>query len=156
MTTSTSTWWWTRELNHTKSSLPALEAFVCLYKSTSGSWQCQAFSEAIPFGPQVRPHALVIFLGGVTPYSYEAATRLVKEEFSDVPSSLVGGKVYYAELEFDGTSMPIFFPRPSDIHTRGLIRLFEVDHEAGTWKPTVRYAKGITFLISLPLREFGM
>ena len=57
----------------------------------------------------------------------------------NVPCAIVGGKILYAELEFDGNA--IATQRDGqDMLTKGGVRIFEVDDKAGTWKLAVRHA----------------
>ena len=103
------------EANHYKVILTFRDK-VCVYNSTSNSWACRAFP-----GPRLWGYIDDSSSGYVGANAY------------------VGGRLYFADLEVRGSLLPVY-EDDIDIRRRGYVRVFEVDEEAGTWKPPIRYA----------------
>lgn len=95
--------------------------FVCVYKSTTQSWSSSKFVAPIQWGFR--------------------SADIVSTAYVDAATALMGGKLYYVELEAAGSTMPVHRDHMDvEMLTNGQLKVFEVDYNEGTWEPVGRYA----------------
>jgi hypothetical protein len=93
-----------------------LKGVLSVYKSTFNCWSTWSFPEPMRW-------------------------RLRQGWSGIVPSAIVGGKFYFAELEVDEEAMPVSRAAYDMVMlTLGHVIVFEMDEEERIWKPPVQYA----------------
>lgn len=91
---------------------------LCVYKSTTNAWRSHILSAELPFGVRYR-------------------TRI---KYYGPSSAVVNGRIGFAQLEYDDDAEPKYEVRTNlNLLTRGQVRVYEVDDEAGRSKPCVQY-----------------
>lgn len=90
--------------------------FVCSYVSTSNTWRCAKFPQP----------------------GHEWGYRLDRPWGYLTPRAVVNGRLFLAHLEVESYHMPVFW-RDEVIRGSGVVILFEIDDEAGSWKIHNRY-----------------
>lgn len=94
------------------------ENSLYIYKSLSNTWTCKAFLQLVPWKIHKDSREFLY----QTPYA-----------FIVIPSTIVGGNIFFGELDVDRNVMPIE-QEAYDVNIRnlGYVRVFEINKEAST------------------------